>query len=304
MAMILEVEKGDNMNDRKQRVIKKAHQLFIEKGFQATSIQDILEFSKISKGTFYNYFSSKNELLIAIFSSIYKKLEEDRNALLVGKNPADIQIFVKQIELQMRMNRENKLITLFEEVGFLNDPELKQAIKKAQVKYLVWIYERFIEIFGEEKKPYLLDCAVMFSGILHHNMRYYALAYKSQPNIEQVVQYSVNRIKSIVNDLAMSKAQLLRPELIEGWLPNSNKESQNLRQSLIQHVFALKEYLHDHQNEDKYNELLEFIQEELIDAKHPRHHLLTIALDTLKADSAIAQLQEFQSLNEVIQSLK
>ena len=57
------------MNDRKQHVIKMAHQLFIEKGFQATSIQDILDYSGISKGTFYNYFSSKSELLIAIFKT-------------------------------------------------------------------------------------------------------------------------------------------------------------------------------------------------------------------------------------------
>ena len=64
------------MNDRKQHVVNKAHQLFIDKGFQATSIQDILDYSGISKGTFYNYFSSKNELLIAIFKTIFKKLEQ------------------------------------------------------------------------------------------------------------------------------------------------------------------------------------------------------------------------------------
>ncbi|MFP3340850.1 TetR/AcrR family transcriptional regulator, partial [Micrococcus sp. SIMBA_131] len=62
---------GDTMNDRKQHVIKMAHQLFIERGFQSTSIQDILEYSGISKGTFYNYFSSKNELLIALFKALY-----------------------------------------------------------------------------------------------------------------------------------------------------------------------------------------------------------------------------------------
>ncbi|MGA9287974.1 MAG: helix-turn-helix domain-containing protein, partial [Anaerobacillus sp.] len=63
------------MNDRKQHVIKMAHQLFIDRGFQATSIQDILDYSGISKGTFYNYFSSKNELLIALFKALYGSME-------------------------------------------------------------------------------------------------------------------------------------------------------------------------------------------------------------------------------------
>ena len=46
------------MNDRKQHVVHMAHQLFINKGVQSTSVQDIFEYSGISKGTFYNYFSS------------------------------------------------------------------------------------------------------------------------------------------------------------------------------------------------------------------------------------------------------
>ena len=117
------------MNDRKQQVINKAHQLFIDKGFQATSIQDILEFSGISKGTFYNYFSSKNELLIAIFKNVFKQVEQGRNELLIGQDPSNIEIFIKQIEIQLKTNYENKLISLFEEVYFSKDEELKQYIK-------------------------------------------------------------------------------------------------------------------------------------------------------------------------------
>lgn len=47
------------MHERKKQVLRAAHQLFIDKGFHQTSINDIIEYSDISKGTFYNYFSSK-----------------------------------------------------------------------------------------------------------------------------------------------------------------------------------------------------------------------------------------------------
>ncbi len=46
------------MIDRKQHVVNMAHPLFINKGVQSTSVQDILEYSGISKGTFFTYFSS------------------------------------------------------------------------------------------------------------------------------------------------------------------------------------------------------------------------------------------------------
>ena len=139
---------GDKMNDRKQQVINKAHQLFIDKGFQATSIQDILEYSSISKGTFYNYFSSKNELLIAIFKNVFKQVEQGRTELLIGQDPSDIEIFIKQIEFQLKTNHENKLISLFEEVYFSKDEEINQYIKMGNFKSQKWLYERFTDIFG------------------------------------------------------------------------------------------------------------------------------------------------------------
>lgn len=83
------------MNNRRQNVIDTAHKLFIDKGYQATSIQDILDGAGISKGTFYNYFPSKGELFIAIFRSFYTKIRHDREKLLIGQDSADIEIFIQ-----------------------------------------------------------------------------------------------------------------------------------------------------------------------------------------------------------------
>ena len=150
------------MNSRRQNVIDTAHKLFIEKGYQATSIQDILDGSGISKGTFYNYFPSKGELFIAIFRSFYKKIRQAREELLIGQDLADIEIFIKQLELHMMVNKQSKLLILIEEVRVSNDDELKQFINRIQLLSIRWMYSRFLDIFGETKKPYLLDSAILF----------------------------------------------------------------------------------------------------------------------------------------------
>ncbi|WP_129725923.1 TetR/AcrR family transcriptional regulator [Ectobacillus funiculus] len=288
------------MNDRKQHVIKMAHQLFIDKGFQATSIQDILEYSGISKGTFYNYFSSKNELLIALFKMIYTKMEHERNELLIGQDPSNIQTFMKQVELQMNTNRTNKLISLFEEVYFSNDAELKEFIKQSQLRMVRWIYERFIDIFGESKKPYLVDCAIMFTGILHHNLKYFGMAHESNTGIHQVVRYTVDRVAKMVDEVAETGEQLIQPEFLDNWLPSCQKLNQSFQQKLDQTITTLKKALHSDEEQSKCHELLDFIQSELLYSKNPRKFLIESALLSLKTDQTFLETKELQQLDQLV----
>ncbi|GLB60558.1 TetR/AcrR family transcriptional regulator [Cytobacillus sp. NCCP-133] len=269
------------MNDRKQLVIKKAHQLFLDKGFQATSIQDILEYTGIAKGTFYNYFSSKNELLISIFKTLHKKMEFERNQLLIGKDPTSIEVFTQQIEFQMNMNRSNNLVTLFEEMLVSHDPELMQFIKQGQLRMVHWIYQRFIEIFGEDKKPYLLDCAIMFLGILHHNVKYNTKIFEHPSSINHVIQYCVDRITKVIEEVSTAGDQLLDPELIDNRFNHLKQQDQGFKHNLCQTVSALKKSMQ--QDQAHCIELLDFIQEELLHAKLPRKFLVNSALHSLNS---------------------
>ncbi|UHA58517.1 hypothetical protein KDJ21_016920 [Metabacillus litoralis] len=199
----------------------------------------------------------------------------------------------------MEINRKNNLFKLLEEVTFIKDEELNQAIKKGQWLTIRWTYKRFIELYGKEKQPYLLDCAIMFLGILQQNMRYYSLAYESNRDYDFVVRYSVKRMKSIVDEVYEKKEQLFKPELVERLIgdKNNSKYSQEL---LIQTISDLKKIIQVEENHNKYTELLEFIQEELTEAKHPRQHLIAISLDNIKANEQIAQTEELQTLEKFI----
>ena len=57
------MKKGD---ERRVRILETAEKLFYEKGYEATSIQDILDEMKMSKGGFYHHFESKLQLLEAL----------------------------------------------------------------------------------------------------------------------------------------------------------------------------------------------------------------------------------------------
>lgn len=53
-------------SERKDRIFSAAVDLFNEKGFSNTSMQDIADNSNLAVGTLYNYFPSKNDLLLDI----------------------------------------------------------------------------------------------------------------------------------------------------------------------------------------------------------------------------------------------
>ena len=57
------MKKGD---ERRNKILETAEKLFYRKGYEATSIQDILDDLKMSKGGFYHHFESKLQLLDAL----------------------------------------------------------------------------------------------------------------------------------------------------------------------------------------------------------------------------------------------
>lgn len=50
-------------NERKQELLKIAYNMFLNKGYDNTSIDDIINEAKIAKGTYYYYFESKEATL-------------------------------------------------------------------------------------------------------------------------------------------------------------------------------------------------------------------------------------------------
>ncbi|MBT3141857.1 TetR/AcrR family transcriptional regulator [Ruegeria litorea] len=62
-------EKRKNMKpeDRRNQLLDCAYELFFTKGFEDTTMADILASSGVSKGGFYHHFESKDELVFGIF---------------------------------------------------------------------------------------------------------------------------------------------------------------------------------------------------------------------------------------------
>ncbi|NBK99639.1 MAG: TetR/AcrR family transcriptional regulator [Erysipelotrichia bacterium] len=71
------------MTDKKTEIFHSARELFYSKGFKDTNVSDIAKMAGIGVGTFYNYYSSKEELFLKIFiqenENLKKRLVESMN---------------------------------------------------------------------------------------------------------------------------------------------------------------------------------------------------------------------------------
>jgi len=69
------------MNDSREHILRTSLQLFLQSGFKEVTMKDIVEKTGLSKGAFYHYFSSKEQVFEEVISHFYANLlSEDYNA--------------------------------------------------------------------------------------------------------------------------------------------------------------------------------------------------------------------------------
>jgi len=73
-------------DERVKDIIDKAEKLLIKKGYDNTSIADIIKKVGIAKGTFYHYFKSKDELLDAIVERMLHEIWDQVDIIVANED--------------------------------------------------------------------------------------------------------------------------------------------------------------------------------------------------------------------------
>ena len=80
---------------RKKTILEAAEKLFVQKGYEATGMDEICMLSSLSRRTVYSYFDSKQEILYAIMSEHLSSLKKEFETII--KDNDDFMICWKQI---------------------------------------------------------------------------------------------------------------------------------------------------------------------------------------------------------------
>jgi AcrR family transcriptional regulator len=82
-----------------QRLLASAIRLFAEKGFDRTSVQEIVADAGVTKGAMYHYFDSKDDLLAAIYDRILRDQRDRLEQILATHEPVDARLRAAAVDV-------------------------------------------------------------------------------------------------------------------------------------------------------------------------------------------------------------
>jgi AcrR family transcriptional regulator len=185
----------------KRKMIRAAWDLFYEKGYDNTTIDDILLKSKTSKSSFYYYFDGKDSLLSylsTIFDDEYERLE--------GEMPEEMGSFEKLLYLNHEMNLfiENKI-----------DRELLASLYSSQ---LVTKGQR--HLLDQNRFCYKLLNRIIFAGQQKGELR-------SDIAVQEITKVYMICERSLVYDWCLCGGQYSLTDFSDKYMPMFLREIKN-----------------------------------------------------------------------------
>jgi AcrR family transcriptional regulator len=117
--------------ERRERLFRAAMALFARKGFAETTVEDITNAADLGKGTFFNYFPSKEHILLAFGEMQLAKLK----AAFEEMRDANVPVPVFMRSLGARMTQEpmrNPAIIRILLQAFLTDSSVREPMLNLQ----------------------------------------------------------------------------------------------------------------------------------------------------------------------------
>jgi AcrR family transcriptional regulator len=141
-------------DQRKYQILDAALEIIVSKGYEGSSMSDIVKKSKLSKGAIYWYYSSKKEVYLALVNHWVHHYSPTLNHIIGDDQPASIQLkelfnfFIAQYETDQTVF---KAIAVFWSLAG-RDNDFKEKFDKVYLEFFTLIEKIIIK--GVENKEF------------------------------------------------------------------------------------------------------------------------------------------------------
>lgn len=134
---------------KRERILKKSWELFKKNGYEETKIERITKEVGISKGSFYTYFKTKEDVLFSILEKVEIEIENSINDIDTSEEPSKIlyNLLEKRVELFLGYVQNMKLENLY----IMKSGQIDEFKNKITVFYTTFIKENIIKKYENKK---------------------------------------------------------------------------------------------------------------------------------------------------------
>ena len=186
---------------KRKKIIDKAWELFAKNGYEETKVEDITKDLGISKGSFYTYFATKEELLYEVLEKIKKEIIENLENINVNQMPEKVlEDYVKA-----KMNHAVKILNnmkLKAVEKHLIDPKLRIFFQELREKSTNFIKINIVEKFNSKNgNKYNTDVISEFILISIEEFLYDEFVLKNLQKMKDDDLINIQNTRKVKNSL-------------------------------------------------------------------------------------------------------
>ena len=130
----------DTLIDSRQEILRTAARLFQQRGYDATSMNDVAAALKLSKGGLYHHFQSKDEILFEIMNHAMEITEERVLGPVRGiANPEERLRALIRLHIEVVLSPRDREITVMLHENHPLPPGLRKRINTRKKEYVHFV---------------------------------------------------------------------------------------------------------------------------------------------------------------------
>ena len=138
--------------DSRQEILRTAARLFQQRGYDATSMNDVAAALKLSKGGLYHHFQSKDEILFEIMNHAMDITEERVLGPVRGiANPEERLRTLIRLHIEVVLSPRDREITVMLHENHPLPPALRKRINGRKKEYIHFLENLIAEIQGSRR---------------------------------------------------------------------------------------------------------------------------------------------------------
>ncbi|WP_346930423.1 TetR/AcrR family transcriptional regulator [Clostridium sp.] len=174
---------ANQQNQKKQRILDAAISVFIENGFEETSLREIASAAGLTTGAIYHHFKNKDELFYhAVKEAMYfaqKLSEKDESSNIKSTENMLNEISNKVRERMSKVNEQRLLVLL---IGYVlsKGGSLSESLKQDYNEIINKVADMYFYAFGIENEDYKKSLATILIAALDGVAMQYSLGVLKQ----------------------------------------------------------------------------------------------------------------------------